>query len=87
MTYSLSRLARNNIKDIARYTDRHFGRDQTQEYLDGLFYSFELLADNPKLGREWSKDKRRYVYRMHIVYYRLTKGGPLVTEVRHSAMA
>jgi len=87
MRFKLSRLARANIKDIARYTDRHFGAAQTQEYLDGLYYSFELLEDNPKLGREWAEGKRRYVYRMHIVYYRLTQSGPLITEVRHTAMA
>ncbi|SDG14249.1 type II toxin-antitoxin system RelE/ParE family toxin [Thalassobaculum litoreum] len=87
MEYKLSRQARTNIKDIARYTKRYFGDDQTQEYLGGLYYSFELLAENPKLGREWSEGKRRYVYRMHIVYYRLTPSGPLITEVRHTAMA
>lgn len=87
MKYKLSRLARTNIKDIARYTDRHFGTAQTQEYLDGLYYSFELLADNLKLGREWSEGKRRYIYRMHVVYYRLTRSGPMITEIRHSVIA
>jgi len=87
MDYKLSRHARANVKDIARYTERYFGGSQTQEYLGGLYHSFALLAENPKLGREWSEGKRRYVYRMHIVYYRLTKSGPLITEIRHSAMA
>lgn len=39
------------------------------------------------LGREWTGGKRRYIYRMHIVYYRLTVEGPLITQIRHSAMA
>lgn len=52
MEYKLSRQARTNIKDIARYTDRYFGAGQTHEYLNGLYYSFEILAENPKLGRE-----------------------------------
>ena len=61
MDYKLSRLARANIKEIIRYTDQNFGPSQTREYLDGLYYSFDLLVDNPKLGREWSQGKRRYI--------------------------
>lgn len=87
MGYRLTRQARANIKEIIRYTDRHFGPAQTEEYLNGLYYSFDLLADNPKLGREWTGGKRRYIYRMHIVYYRLTAEGPLITQIRHSSMA
>ena len=87
MTYSLSKQARKNIKEIIRYTDMNFGPAQTHEYLDGLYYSFELLVENPKLGREWSQGKYRYVYRMHLVYYRLTGNGPIITHIRHSSMA
>lgn len=87
MEYKISRQERTNIIDIGQYTDRHFDAEQTQEYLSGLYYSFELLAENPKLGREWSEGKRRYVYRTHIVFYRLTRSGPLITDIRHSAMA
>lgn len=86
MAYRLTRRARANIQEIIRYTDQHFGPAQTQEYLEGLYYSFDLLADNPKLGRDWAEGRRRYVYRMHFVYYRLTEDGPLITEIRHTAM-
>ncbi|WP_339854313.1 type II toxin-antitoxin system RelE/ParE family toxin [uncultured Nisaea sp.] len=85
--YRITGQARAEIKEIIRYTDRNFGSAQTQEYLDGLFYSFELLADNPELGRVWAAGKRRYIYREHVVYYRLTGSGPLITQIRHGAMA
>ena len=71
MTYQLSRLAQSNIKAIYRYTVKYFGEGQAKEYLDGLNYSFELLTDNPKLGRLWDGKGRRYVYKNHLVYYRL----------------
>ena len=86
MDYALTRQAKADIKEIIRYTDQNFGTAQTEEYLDGLYYSFDLLTDNPKLGREWSNGKRRYIYRMHVVYYRQTAGGPLITQIRHSSM-
>ena len=86
MDYKLSRRARADIKEIVRYTDLTFGQAQTDRYLDGLYYSFDLLTDNPEMGREWSAGKRRYVYRKHIVYYRIVDGGVLITQIRHSAM-
>ena len=58
MIYELSRQAKADIKAIIRYTDRYFGEAQTTgEYVDGLFYSFGLLTDNPRMGREWDGDK------------------------------
>lgn len=84
--YRLTKQAERSIKEIIRYTDQYFGSPQTDEYLDGLYYSFDLLADNPKLGHMWDKGRRRYIYRMHVVYYRLTKDGVLITQIKHSAM-
>lgn len=86
MDYRLSRRARADIKAIVRYTDLTFGPAQTNDYVDGLYYSFDLLTDNPEMGREWSSDKRRYVYRKHIVYYRILSDCVLITQIRHSAM-
>ena len=52
MDYKLSRQARAAVKDIIRYTDKNFGKPQTERYLDGLYYSFDLLTDDPEMGRE-----------------------------------
>jgi toxin ParE1/3/4 len=87
MIYALSHQAKADIKAIIRYTDRHFGPAQTEEYIDGLFYSFELLTDNPRMGREWDGEKRRYIYRMHHVYYRILEDKILITQIRHSSQS
>ena len=75
MEYELSELARSNIKDIARYTIENFGEAQADEYLDGLFYSFDLLTDNPRMGKhvvsDLSGNLRRYTYRSHYVIYEI----------------
>jgi len=84
MIFELSKRARSDIKNIARYTIENFGNAQAEEYLEGLYRSFELLVDNPKLGREWKPGKRRYIYRMHYIYYRLGADSVFVTHVRHS---
>ena len=84
MDYRLSRQASAQIDEIIRYTDTHFGPLQTAEYIDGLYYSFELLTDNPQLGRIWREAKRRYIYRSHVVYYRIMDSHLLITEIRHA---
>jgi toxin ParE1/3/4 len=86
MIYALSRRAKADIEAIIRYTDRHFGEEQTAEYIDGLFYSFELLTENPRMGREWDSDKRRYIYRNHYVYYRIEPVRVFVTHIRHTSL-
>lgn len=85
MSFELSQRARADIKNIAHYTLENFGLSQAEEYLDGLYRSFELLADNPKLGREWTSGRRRYIYRVHHVYDRLVRGRVFVTHIRHSS--
>ncbi|HUJ02653.1 MAG TPA: type II toxin-antitoxin system RelE/ParE family toxin [Rhizomicrobium sp.] len=87
MIFEISKRARDDIENIAHYTFENFGLAQTEEYLDGLYRSFELLAENPKLGREWSAGRRRYIYRMHHVYYRITAKSVFVTHIRHSSQS
>ncbi len=84
MIYRLTRQAQSDIKEIYRYTVEYFGEDQAREYLDGLEYSFDLLTDNPKLGRRWDGKGRRYIYKSHFVYYRLLKDEILITRIRNA---
>lgn len=75
MKYELSEQARQDIKDIVQYTIERFGVQQADEYADGLFYSFDLLTDNPRMGkavlRQLGSDVRRYLYRSHYVIYEI----------------
>ncbi len=88
MEYELSELARSNIKDIARYTVRYFGQEQADEYLDGLFYSFDLLTDNPEMGRavqsEISGNLRRFTYRSHYVVYEIRDKVIRIATIRNT---
>ena len=84
MTYRLTRQAQSDIKAIYHYTVEYFGESQAHEYLEGLDYSFDLLTDNPKLGRLWDGKGRRYVYKSHLVYYRIVKKEIAITRIRNS---
>jgi toxin ParE1/3/4 len=73
MRVELSEQAAEDIVDILDYTLTCFGRRQADEYNDGLFRSFDLLADNPYLGRRvnglLTGQVRRYIYQSHYVFY------------------
>lgn len=84
MTYRHTRQAQSDIKAIYHYTVEQFGEGQAREYLEGLDYSFDLLTDNPKLGRLWDGKGRRYVYKSHLVYYRIVKEEIVITRRRNA---
>lgn len=84
MTYRLTRQAQSDIKAIYRYTQEYFGENQARDYLEGLECSFDLLTDNPHLGRLWDGQKRRYIYKSHLVYYRLLEDEILITRIRNA---
>jgi len=74
-----------DIDNVARYTLDNFGPAQAEEYLSGLYNIFDLLAGNPMFGREWTRGRRRCVYRSHHVYYRLAGGRVFITQIRHAS--
>jgi toxin ParE1/3/4 len=84
MNYDLSRKALRQIEEIIRYTDENFGEHQTSEYVDGLYHSFDILADNPRMGRRFDQHRRRYIYRSHHVYYRLLGDRILIVDIRNA---
>lgn len=74
--------AKSNIKGIYHYTVKYFGEGQAREYLDGLDYSFDLLTDNPNMGRLFDGAIRRYVYKSHLVYYEVKNDQIVIICIR-----
>ncbi|MEM6413296.1 MAG: type II toxin-antitoxin system RelE/ParE family toxin [Pseudomonadota bacterium] len=87
MRTELSQRALDDIKDIARYTIENFGRAQADEYLGGLYHSFDILGDNSKIGQVIPETTvRRYIYRMHYVFYEIREDVIRVAHIRHTSM-
>ena len=61
---------------------KYFGEGQAEEYLGGLDYSFDLLTDNPKMGRVYEEHIRRYVDKSHLVYYEIKKDQLVILRIR-----
>ncbi len=75
--------------DIAHYTLRVWGEDQTFRYLDDLEACCRKLADHPGLGRKCDDIRpglRRLEHGSHIIFYRQQAKGILVTRILHQRM-
>jgi toxin ParE1/3/4 len=81
--------AQADIDLIAAYTTDRWGWQQTDRYLAQLEDSFQLLAENPRMGRPCdaiSSGLRRHEQGKHAVFYRLKPGGIRVVRVLHQGM-
>jgi toxin ParE1/3/4 len=85
----VSREAEADTDQIAAYTTETWGPLQTDRYLDQLEDSFQLLAQNPSIGRPChaiDPELRRFEAGKHVVFYRLQPGGIRVVRVLHQQM-
>ncbi len=66
-----------------------FGLEVARKYLLGLQEVFQVLADNPALGRsafEFAQGLRRFSYEAHIVFYLPTDRGIFIVRVLNQSM-
>jgi toxin ParE1/3/4 len=50
MMLELSARAEADIRSIAAYTHKHYGLNQADRYIDGLYHRMEKIAAQPGLG-------------------------------------
>lgn len=83
----LTRQADQHLGDIYLYTAERFGRAQADTYLQEFTATFDLLADNPRMGRAADHVRpglRRHEHAGHVIFYRETGEGLLIVGVIHS---
>jgi len=71
-SFSLSYAAKNDFRNIARFTEARWGRGQRNHYLKGLDKTFRLLADSPNLGNSCdyiASDLRKHPFQSHVIFY------------------
>ena len=87
--FRFSHRAEADLLAIAAYTLRTWGEEQAVRYIDGLEACCQMLADNPALGRACDHIRsglRRMEHGRHVVFYRQTAGGILVSRILHQRM-
>jgi len=81
--------AQSDLRAIARYTLEKWGADQAVKYAQSLRACFQILAENPEMGRSCdaiSLGLRRHEQARHVVFYRLKLGGVRIVRVLHRQM-
>jgi len=87
--YRVARLADSDLRSIIRYTMKTWGRAQTVKYRQGLQDCFQLLADNPSIGRACDSihhGSRRFEHGKHLVFYLPQEDEVLIVRVLHQQM-
>jgi toxin ParE1/3/4 len=88
--FKLSRKTKADLRSIALYTERKWGRDQRNHYLLQFDQCFHLLGENPNLGRachEISPGYQQYPQSSHIIFYRLAADGTTeIIRILHKRM-
>jgi len=88
--FKLSRRAKADLKSIALYTERKWGRDQRNYYILQFDQCFHLLGENPNLGQtcdEISPGYRQLRQGSHIIFYRLAAADAVdIIRILHKRM-
>ena len=82
--YKLSKDAYRKLERIYEYSLLNFGEAKAEEYYLSLHKTFELLADQPTLGRKFH-EFHRHEHGYHVFFYKVTDYGILILHILHQS--
>ena len=82
--YKLSEDASQELINIYEYSLINFGEDQADQYYISLYETFELLAEQPDLGRKFH-EFHRHEHKRHTLFYKKTDYGILILYILHES--
>jgi toxin ParE1/3/4 len=85
--YGLSKRATNDLYEVFLYGYEQFGVAQAEAYAERLHHVFQLLAENPRMGRAASviaSGIRRHEHGAHIVLYKPSRDGVTILRIVHN---
>ena len=89
-TFTLTNMAKADLKEIGQYTQTRWGREQRDLYLKMLDVLFQQLADNPLKGKDCSEIRigyRKLNVGGHVIFYRQTLSDTIeIVRVLHGHM-
>ena len=87
--FKVTEKALADLKEIARYTQNRWGRDQRIKYLAQLDSLFARLVNDPHLGTDYSEVRsgyRGYIEGKHIVFFRQKNTHIEIIRILHQSM-
>lgn len=82
--YILSRKTQEDIDEIYDFGSRKFGDNQALDYLIELRSYFQLLLNNPDIGKQRNEIRKglySFPYASHIIFYRIFKNHIRIVRV------
>jgi toxin ParE1/3/4 len=88
--FSLTISAKNDLKDVAIFMARRWGKEQRNIYLKQFDDSFWLLAENPDIGKGCDKIRigyRKFPQGSHVIFYKQTGSQQIqIIRILHKSM-
>ncbi len=89
-SFHLTAQAKKDMKSIARYTEKSWGRIQRNKYLSALDKRFHRIAEEPESGRSCDdirKGYRKLYEGRHVIFYRSVVADEIeIIRVLHGSM-
>lgn len=85
MNHRISVRAEGDLKSIYHYTFEEFGERQADKYLLELDAVFELISDQPRIGRSYKGHTRQFIHGKHIILYRVESESIVIGRIFHGA--
>lgn len=85
--YELAEAARNDLKNIWTYIAEN-NPNSADKFMRQFAMKFQLLADNPKIGRTHDKfvfNLRSFPYKDYVIFYFPVENGVEIYRVLHGA--
>jgi toxin ParE1/3/4 len=90
MKFRFTSKAKFDLNSIWTYTVEKWSQEQADRYYNQLMAELEYISDNPKIGRDFARDGKRYRFRAvqsHLIFYRFTSEGEIeVIRILHKRM-
>lgn len=87
--YTLRTTAKEDLKEIGRYTKNNWGIEQRNKYLGQFSKRFSWLAENPRFGRARDEVKPGYFSYdegSHVIFYIIGDNSIEILGVLHQSM-
>jgi toxin ParE1/3/4 len=88
--FELTKEAKGDLRNIARFTEKRWGRNQRFLYIKQFDDTFHLLAEAPALGKQCDfikKGYRKFPQGSHVLFYReASKSTIIVIRILHKYM-
>jgi len=89
-TFELSKAAKTDLKGVAIFTQKEWGREQRNVYVKQFDDAFHMLADTPLVGKACNNIKagfKKFPIGSHVIFYRENSDSSiLIVRILHKRM-